>query len=301
MSARTVITGAGGWVGRVAASSWPRDSSLLVARTPRRTVIDGIERDLASPESLGMLSSGSVSTVIHAGFPTQDHVERMGMAAYLADVEALRAQMRSALGRLGPTDVIYLSSGAATSVEQELDLAPRTRTYGAAKLEDEQAFRELTATQGGRLCIVRAFALSGPYMTKPESYALGNMIFQAARSGSVEVRAAHPVRRSYMAIEDMLGIATHAVGQMEAGETVSFETAGEVLEMGELAARVLGVMGCDPSAVVRPEFDPDAPPDDYLGDPEVVGRLAPAAGVVPASLDDQIAVTADWLRSEYRL
>lgn len=251
--------------------------------------------------ALGDLPEGAVSTLIHAGFPTQDQVDHMGEAEYVADVEMLREQMLSALDRLGPTDVIYLSSGAATSVERGLDVAPRTRTYGAAKLDDEQAFREVTTAQGGRLCIVRAFALSGPYMTKPESYALGNMIFQAARRGSVDVRAAHPARRSYMAIDDMLGVALHAVGGLPAGETVTFETAGEVVEMGDLASRVLGVMGFDPAAVVRPEFNPGAPADDYLGDPVIVGRLAAAAGVAPASLDDQIAVTARWLCGEYGL
>ena len=251
--------------------------------------------------SLGELPEGAVSTLIHAGFPTQDQVDRMGEAEYVANIGVLREQMLSALSRLGPIDVIYLSSGAATSVESGLDVAPRTRTYGAAKLDDEQAFREATAAQGGRLCIVRAFALSGPYMTKPESYALGNMIFQAARSGSVEVRAAHPVRRSYMAIDDMLRVALHAVVSLSAGATVTFETAGEVVEMGDLASRVLDAMGLDPAAVVRPEFNPDAPADDYLGDPVEVGHLAAAAGVVPAPLDDQIAVTARWLRGEYGL
>jgi hypothetical protein len=104
-----------------------------------------------------------------------------------------------------------------------------------------------------------------------------------------------------MAIEDMLRIATHAVGQLEAGQAITFETAGEVVEMGDLASRVLGVIGRDPLAVVRPEFDPDAPADDYLGDPREVRHLAEAAGVVLAPLNDQIAVTADWLRSEHGL
>jgi hypothetical protein len=79
---------------------------------------------------------------------------------------------------------------------------------------------------------------------------------------------------------------------------VTFETAGEIVEMGELASRVLGVLGADPSAVARPPMDPDASADDYLGDPAVVRALAARAGITPAPLDDQIAVTANWLRAE---
>ena len=124
------------------------------------------------------------------------------------------------------------------------------------------------------------------------------MIMQAEATGRIEVRATRPVRRSYMAIDDMLRIAIHAVGELESGDSVTFETAGEIVEMGELASRVLGVLGADPSAVARPPMDPDASADDYLGDPAVVRALAARAGITPAPLDDQIAVTANWLRAE---
>lgn len=60
-------------------------------------------------------------------------------------------------------------------------------------------------------------------------------------------------------------------------------------------------MGLDPAAVMRPAFDPAAPADDYFGDVVAVRRLAAAACVVPASLDEQIDVTARWLRAEYDL
>ena len=48
----------------------------------------------------------------------------------------------------------------------------------------------------------------------------------------------------------------------------------------------------------NPDFQPDAPPNDYLGDTREMERLANVAGVVLADLDRQIAVTADWLRVE---
>jgi hypothetical protein len=79
---------------------------------------------------------------------------------------------------------------------------------------------------------------------------------------------------------------------------VTFETAGEIVEMGELASRVLGVLGAEASAVVRPPMDPHAPADDYLGDPAAGRVLAARAGITPAPLDEQIAVTAKWLRAE---
>ena len=300
MRSRVVITGAPGWVGRVAASTFAGDGAELVlaTRSSRSIMVGNAAYDVCRVQELEALPRVDQTLVIHAGFPTQDQVEVMGGGAYVAAITELRATMLEVISRHGPLDLIYLSSGAATSVEHGVEVAERTQVYGQAKLDDEAAYAEAIARTGGRLCLVRAFALSGPYMTKPEAYALGSMIMQAEATGRIEVRATRPVRRSYMAIDDMLRIAIHAVGELEAGDSVTFETAGEIVEMGELASRVLGVLGADPSAVARPPMDPDASADDYLGDPAVVRALAARAGITPAPLDDQIAVTANWLRAE---
>ena len=287
-------------MGRVAASTFAGDGAELVlaTRSSRSIMVGNAAYDVCRVQELEALPRVDQTLVIHAGFPTQDQVEVMGGGAYVAAITELRATMLEVISRHGPLDLIYLSSGAATSVEHGVEVAERTQVYGQAKLDDEAAYAEAIARTGGRLCLVRAFALSGPYMTKPEAYALGSMIMQAEATGRIEVRATRPVRRSYMAIDDMLRIAIHAVGELEAGDSVTFETAGEIVEMGELASRVLGVLGADPSAVARPPMDPDAPADDYLGDPAVVRALAARAGITPAPLDEQIALTANWLRAE---
>jgi UDP-glucuronate decarboxylase len=299
---RVVVTGSGGWIGsatiELAQQMESAPEIVALAQHPRVLRVGEQAVDALSVDALQSLPAKPATCLIHCGFPTQDRVESMGASSYTNAVMDLRQTMVTAIRKLCPDAFVYLSSGAATSVERGVDVAQRTQVYGQAKLDDEAAYAEAMARTGGRLCIVRAFALSGPYMTKPEAYALGSMIMQAEATGRIEVRATRPVRRSYMAIDDMLRIAMHAVGELESGDSTTFETAGEAVEMGELAARVLGVLGADPSAVRRPEFKPDAPPNDYLGDAREMERLANAAGVVLADLDRQIAVTADWLRVE---
>jgi UDP-glucuronate decarboxylase len=299
---RVVVTGATGWVGRNAVDVLIHAlgdalGDRVVLSATRARIVDtaaGPIDAIATPDLMG-LTPGPRTLVIHCGFPTQDRVEVVGEDPYVEAVARLRALMCSLVERLGAVDMVYLSSGAATSVERGEDVAARTRIYGQAKIDDEAAYAGAVAVAGGRLCIVRAFALSGPYMTKPETYALGSLILQAQRSGAIEVMADRPVRRSYMAIDDMLRIAIHGVGGLGPGDDRRFETAGEVVEVGELARRTLALLGHDPRAISRPAIDPDALANDYLGDPAAVGAVASAAGVVPASLDDQIAVTAEWL------
>lgn len=299
---RVVVTGASGWVGRGAVDllidelgpAFPDRVVLAATRARQLTTAVGEVPVIATPDLMGLVP-GPRTLLIHCGFPTQDRVDGMGEQAYLHSVERLRVAMWYLVKRLGPVDMVYISSGAATSVAKGDPVAPRTATYGQAKLDDESALTELISGVGGRLCIARAFALSGPYMTKPETYALGSLILQAHRSGRIAVTADRPVRRSYMAIGDMLRVAIHAVGDLPPGGSVRFETAGEVVEVGDLAFRTLALLGRDPRAVSRPALDEDAPANDYLGEPSPLEALAAAAGVVPAALDDQIMATAQWL------
>ena len=302
---RVVVTGASGWVGRNAVdlligelgAAFADRVVLSASRARQLPTVAGAIAMLPTPDLVG-LAPGPRTLIIHCGFPTQDQVDVMGESAYTDSITRLRVTMQHVIERLGAFDMVYISSGAATSVQRGEPVAHRTQVYGQAKLDDEAAYAEAMARTGGRLCIVRAFALSGPYMTKPEAYALGSMIMQAEATECIEVRATRPVRRSYMAIDDMLRIAMHVVGELDSGDSASFETSGEIVEMGELATRVLGVLGADASAVVRPPMDPAAPADDYLGDPAAVRVLAARAGITPAPLDEQIAVTAKWLRAE---
>lgn len=301
---RVVVTGASGWVGRNAVdlligelgAAFADRVVLSASRARQLPTVAGAIAMLPTPDLVG-LAPGPRTLIIHCGFPTQDQVDVMGESAYTDSITRLRVTMQQVIERLGAVDMVYISSGAATSVQRGEPVAHRTQVYGQAKLDDEAAYAEAMARTGGRLCIVRAFALSGPYMTKPEAYALGSMIMQAEATECIEVRATRPVRRSYMAIDDMLRIAMHAVGELESGDSATFETAGEIVEMGELASRVLGVLGANASAVVRPPIDPDASADDYLGDPAAVKVLAARAGITPAPLDEQIATTAKWLRA----
>ena len=306
-SSPTIVTGAGGWIGRnalrlIAGPAAADGGTGVVAVGQRaRRLDDVIEIGPVDVISMADLAKSSLlpgSLLVHCGFPTQDQVEVMGEAAYLASINSLRKSMADLITRSQSVDVVYLSSGAATSVERGVGVARRTRVYGQAKLDDEAVLRDVVCRGGGRLCIVRAFALSGPYMTKPETYALGNMIIQALAAGSIEVRATRPVRRSYMAIDDMLHVAMHAVQDIAAGETIAFETAGEVIEVGDLARRVLTVMDRDPDNIRRSGFEPNADADDYLGDTTQVEALTGRAGVIPVGLDAQIAVTGDWLRRQ---
>jgi nucleoside-diphosphate-sugar epimerase len=193
-----------------------------------------------------------------------------------------------AVRRQRPRALFYASSGAAYG-EGSLEENP----YAVLKRRDERALRAAMREVGGRVAVARVFNVAGPWMTKPDGFALGSLIGQVQAGGPVEVRARHAVRRSYVDVEDlaMLAVALADAGPDEA----VFDTAGDVVvEVGELASRVAAVLGRDDVEIVR-TLDPDAPGDEYVGDGTRMHALAAELGVRLRSLDEQIARTAAWM------
>jgi nucleoside-diphosphate-sugar epimerase len=161
------------------------------------------------------------------------------------------------------------------------------------KAIDELVFRQTCRDLGIRGLIARVFAVGGGANPNPGRYALDSFVSQALAGGPVVVRADHPVRRSYVGVEDLVVLAlSHLLsgGPADDGGTVVFETGGEVVEMGELAARVVEAVGA--GTVVRERFDPQAPADDYLGDPAVMLTMMAAYGLRPAGIDQLIREAA---------
>jgi nucleoside-diphosphate-sugar epimerase len=143
---------------------------------------------------------------------------------------------------------------------------------------------------GGRCAVARVFNVAGPWMPPAKQFALASLIEQVRSGGPVVVRAPHPVRRSYVDVEDVaaLAVALAAGGP----DHVLFDTVGdEVVEVGELADRVARVLG-HPGMAVERAWDPSAPADDYVGDGELMHRLAREHGVALRGLDDQILRSA---------
>jgi UDP-glucuronate decarboxylase len=299
-----ILTGASGWIGRnvlemAHGGAETRGDWVISAfgNGPGSVhLTTGARHTLAPIANMEGLAVQSGALLIHAGFPTQDRVETLGVKQYTTATNSLRYSLTRLIASSPPIDVIYISSGAAARVAEGIAVDQRTRVYGEAKLADEEALKKAVSEARGRLCIVRAFALSGRYMTKPETYALGDMILQAQASGRIDIRADHLVRRSYMAIADMVALARGSFPDIEPGLSFTFDTAGEVVEMTDLAERILTTLDQDPTATCRTRLRPDAPPDDYLGDSDPVCRLASRLLIAPQRLEEQIAETAHWLR-----
>lgn len=283
---RIAVTGATGWFGRVTLDLLGRalGPTAFAARVrahasrPRRVVVAGGvgEVDVRALEALE-----PADVVAHYAFLTKDLVAVRGVEAFVAANLAISRRVADAV-RGG---LFYTSSGAAR--EPDVDTNP----YGALKRLDELA---LPAAAPGACVVARVFNVSGPHMTKPELYALGDLILAARQGRALCIGAQGDVVRSYVAVGDVVAV---GLSQVLAGEGAFFETAGErAVEIEELARVVRTSLDRDDLPIERTR-DPTAPSNVYVGDGRALRDLAARHGIALATLEEQVAQSVRWLAS----
>ncbi|MEO8813493.1 MAG: NAD-dependent epimerase/dehydratase family protein [Caulobacteraceae bacterium] len=297
--ARIVVVGAGGWLGMATLELL---HGLFGADFARRVVAFGsnartlelrggvrvAQRPLTSLDRL----APAPSLVLHLAFLTQEKARAMGEADYVSSNRAISGAVLTALDRIGAEAVFVASSGAAAMASDPAAEASK-RLYGALKLKDEAAFGAWAEANGGTAAIARVFNLSGPYINKRTSYALACFIDDALAGRRISIRSGRPTWRSYVAIEEMMGV---VFGVLTAGaaETVRFDTAGDaVYEMADIAGIVREVLGPG-LAIDRPALTNEQP-DRYVGDAASYRKLRRRINVEPVGFANQVRRTARFM------
>jgi nucleoside-diphosphate-sugar epimerase len=307
-SDRFVITGASGWLGRVALE-------LLADAMTEEGFVRRVSAVAGSEQAI-VLRSGRVVTaialadaarllepadhILHFGYLTKDRVSDLGVERYVTVNIGITGAVLALIERWRPKGLFYASSGAVYGRAPGLETDVSANPYGALKHIDELVLRRACADMGSRSVVARVFSVAGAYMTKPELYALGDMIRQARTTGTIAIRTARPVFRSFMGVADLvtLGLASLLAGDGQGvwadDDDVVFDSGGPVLEMAELAAAVGDALGIADLRVTR-SLDPGLEADRYVGDPAECDRRLRRHGIRPTALADLIRQTAAGL------
>ena len=269
---RIAVLGARGWLGRTADSLIPED--IPIFRTAASA--DQLHREW----SLVSIQDFAPTVVLNFAFLTRERIAVEGVEAFTAINSELTNQFEVTATLPSVRAAITVSSGAAV-VEPD-------QPYGALKLREEQIAAELTSPSRASV-VLRAYSVSGPFVRRPRDYAFSDFILQAQR-GCVRVSADHLVYRRYVDAADALGV---AIDSVLSGWSGTIETGGELVEMGDLAHRI--VHHVNPAASIeRPEIDTSRI-ETYASDGSSWSQACARLGYVPRDLEEQIRVTADGL------
>jgi UDP-glucuronate decarboxylase len=306
-----VVTGGGGWLGQ--ATLEMLDGALGPKLASKVQVFGSSSRRMAlrsgrsiAVEPMGQLANRdrarhTAQLVAHYAFVTREHAGTQSLSAYMDTNRAISDVAVDLAAREETVGVFVPSSGAVygpdRTVEEELDANP----YGALKLIDERRFSRLAGGPTNRRVVVsRVFNLAGPFLNKPDLYALGTILTDIARGGPVRIRAARPVIRSYVHVQDLVELAFAAMLGLVPVPDRPFDTAGEIeVELAQLAELAAVVLGRPEMPVERPPLT-EAAADRYVGDRTTLARMAAEHELALRTLTTQIEDTADYLARPVR-
>lgn len=294
---RFAVTGATGWLGRavlelLARELGPERFAAQVrgfAGRPHDVLLDTGLRTAIDP--LAALPEHPHDVLLHYAYLTREKVQEVGLERYVTTNVGITATVLQAVRRHAPTAMFYASSGAVYGAEGARAGGLSDDPYGTLNQLDELVFRQACRDVESRVVVGRVFNVAGPWIVKPGGFAISDIIRQVRTAAGVDLRARHPVHRSYVDVEDLALVAIRAALDDEVDDVI-FDTIGtEVVEVGELAARVGSVLGV-PQVPIRREWDPAAAPDDYFGDGTAFNELLTRLGISLRPLEEQILRTA---------
>jgi nucleoside-diphosphate-sugar epimerase len=266
-----------------------RKSGLALLATgskDQQIEIDGQGQSVQA-QSLEIIAAFEPTVVIDTAFVTRERIPALGHKAYVETNQRIIDQSLDIAALPSVRKYIGFSSGATMHLAGHTSFSLEENPYAAQKRIYENRISEIAGALDCDISVARVWSVTGSYCTKPDSFAFTDLIAQA-KIGLVEVKAKRPVYRRYCAIEDVLAL---AMLPNERGGHSIFSTGGELIELGDLAKKVVELV--NPNAEVRRQIDSALASDDYYSDSKDWGELLQAANLAKDSISDQVTRVAD--------
>jgi nucleoside-diphosphate-sugar epimerase len=302
-----LVTGVGGWLGRVTlevltSTCGPDAAARIIAVGRREGMIHlaGGQKIVVYPwHWLRSIKGVSPVVVFHHAFVTKGQAGNQSEGSYRQANLEIQQVMAQFLSQNNVAGLMVPSSGAVyTFLNKTAAATEPLFQYGRCKYEDERVFAELADQGGFRAVIPRIFNLSGPYINNHQGYALSSFILNCLNLEDIHVRADHEVWRSYYSADALVRLVLGIISAPVWDQPLVFDTVGEeVVEVGELAQRCLHLLDNGQREVRRPIIKPMGK-DYYVGTPAVIRDIERVLGMPPVALDAQILETAEFLKKE---
>ena len=300
-----VVTGATGWIGRTALHELqqllgPETFSRRVRAFASRSCTiastgfaDGIERAISvAPlaELPDFAAREPIEALLHTAFLTREHVERVGVEAYISVNRGITELVCRSLEASPSARAVVISSGAAAALDAVSCLEEHMYAdpYGVLKREEELRLGEIDNT-----LVLRAYAVSGRFMRDPGNFALGNFLLRALDGLPIVVKAPMLVVRGYGHAGDMVNLAFRWLWSDRLPPAHPIAVVSQEFELVKLASAISSIYDL-PS--ISSALDPSLPPNRYTADPVTYLNMLYEMGIVPSSMEKQIFDTAFGLK-----
>ena len=206
----------------------------------------------------------------------QDYID-LNKAIVSDAVNVIRA------GKVG--SVLNISSGVVIQKSESQMLDSSYSIYADLKRFQEDLFSSACNSVGIPFINCRVFSLSGQDMKEPTKYAIGNLLYQAISTGSIQLSAKGLVIRRYMDSRDLMTLLLEYIMR---GNSVSVESGGEKVDLIQLARQILEQYGYSPDSITFADSNV-AQSNEYFSSKNHFEKIAGETSYALAGIIDQIA------------
>jgi len=289
------ITGATGWLGQSLLHA--RQDSLVqhhfdaFGRTESEILTNSGKSIRTHMFDLKKITSKQYDIFAPLAFATRDKSLQMSDQDYIDVNRGMVFDAASVIraGKVG--SVLNISSGVVIQ-KSESQLIDRSYSiYADLKRFQEDLFSSSCDSVGIPFINCRVFSLSGEDMKEPLKYAIGDLVYQAISTGSIQLSSKGLVVRRYMDSRDLMTLLLEYVRR---GDSVSVESGGEKVDLIQLARRVLTFYGHSQDSITFTDTN-TTQSNAYFSAEDHFEKIAGEAKYRLAGITDQIANVAKSL------
>jgi len=303
-SSTFVVTGANGWLGRATlemlhhslGDTFHSQVVALGSNTGDLLLSSGFHVPVAKMSEYKFQDVGH-RILFHYAFLTKDKFGTYSSDDYISRNKIIRNIVISWIEQGYIDGVILPSSGAVYDYLNPRRGDDSATIYGKLKFQDEQELTAACEKSNIGIIIPRIFNLSGPFINKFESYALASFIAQSLTGTEIKINSSGLVYRSYYFIGDLIDISLMMLLENYAGCESCFDVTGhEVIELGDLADRIIKVLSLTDSVIVnRNSLMTNTKDNCYVGDRTKIDHIESIYNKLPIDLDRQILMTSKYI------
>lgn len=300
------VTGAGSWLGNAFLAllaeedAVPSREKLRLFGSSKRTIRVGDRSALVERLADAATLTCESWLLLHFAFLGKERTGDLPIANFITANDTILADTLRIAAPASHLRLVFASSGAADAIQPGEAITDPSNAYGWCKVAHESQLTDWCRERGVPLVMPRIFNIGGPFINKTGSYALASFIDAARTQETIRIAARRPTYRSYVHVNELLGLLSATALRHVAGKPLAFDTAGrEIVEMQELAEAVRTVLRRPDVTIERAPFD-DHIPDRYVGNGERYRALLATLGKDIVPLDAIVADTATFLKTSSR-
>jgi UDP-glucuronate decarboxylase len=262
MNLNIIITGASGWIGRATLEYFYKifqddiEKFIFPISSSQKNIKLGDNFSIKTYDYSHNFDKNKTYTILHYSYPTKARLETLSDNEFNKNCQQIKASISKILQNYQIKSLIFPSSGAIYN---------QNNLYATNKINDELYFLELSKKYNFNILIPRIFNISGPFINKPQDYALSNLILQAKANKKIIINANNDVFRSYIHVNNLIDLFFKWLIDDHKETPLIFDISHpNKIEIKDLAKKISEVLKID-CEIISPNYKSQNPSDDYVG------------------------------------